>query len=64
MAKNIFKLYQWLGEGKHTLLHSLFGFSSHCKHTPSCSRYTEAQIKKHGTIIGSYKGLIRISTCW
>ncbi|MFZ5438308.1 MAG: membrane protein insertion efficiency factor YidD [Patescibacteria group bacterium] len=60
----IFSLYQGIGSFKHQLLYSVFGFSSRCKHTPTCSRYTQAEIERHGTIVGSIKGLIRLLTCW
>lgn len=64
ITKLVFASYQFLGAFKHQILHSVFGFSSHCKHTPTCSRYTQAEIEKHGTIVGSIKGFIRILTCW
>lgn len=63
-TKPIFAFYQFLGNFKHQIFYSVFGFSSKCKHTPTCSRYTQAQIEKHGTIVGSIKGFIRILTCW
>ncbi len=63
-TRPIFAFYQFLGNFKHQLFYSVFGFSSKCKHNPTCSRYTQAQIEKHGTIVGSIKGFIRILTCW
>ncbi|MBT4124118.1 MAG: membrane protein insertion efficiency factor YidD [Candidatus Pacebacteria bacterium] len=62
--KFLFKTYQSLGTFKHQIFYSIFGFSSKCKHTPTCSRYTQAQIERHGTIVGSIKGLLRLVTCW
>ncbi len=42
---------------------TFFGYYSHCKHTPTCSRYAILQIRKHGTITGLKKGLIRVWNC-
>jgi len=42
---------------------SAFGIQLTCKQTPTCSEYTIFQVKKHGTIIGLKKGLIRILAC-
>lgn len=64
LRKALFALYQGLGNFKHQVFYTTFGFSSKCKHTPTCSRYTQAQIEKHGTIVGSIKGLYRLLTCW
>jgi putative component of membrane protein insertase Oxa1/YidC/SpoIIIJ protein YidD len=60
----LFKIYQGLGNFKHQIFYSVFGFSSKCKHSPTCSRYTQAQIKSHGTIVGLIKGFKRLLTCW
>jgi putative component of membrane protein insertase Oxa1/YidC/SpoIIIJ protein YidD len=64
MAKYIIRFYQIFDLAKHRILFTVFGFSSVCRHRPTCSRYTEIQIKEHGTIVGSMKGLARILTCW
>ncbi|HCR80937.1 MAG TPA: hypothetical protein DIV47_00425 [Candidatus Pacebacteria bacterium] len=64
MAKGIIQFYRLFGLVKHRILYTVFGFSSRCKHTPSCSRYAEIQIREHGTIVGSLKGLARLLTCW
>ena len=40
-----------------------FGFVSQCKQNPTCSQYTIHQIRKHGTITGLKKGLIRFWNC-
>lgn len=60
----LINFYQLLGLVKHRVLYSLFGFTSRCKHNPSCSRYAAEQIRHHGTIVGSIKGLTRLLTCW
>ena len=39
------------------------GHYSKCKHVPTCSQYTILQIRKHGTITGLKKGVIRIWNC-
>ncbi|NCN45598.1 MAG: hypothetical protein COU63_03625 [Candidatus Pacebacteria bacterium CG10_big_fil_rev_8_21_14_0_10_36_11] len=63
-SPGIFGIYQIVGFWKHQILYTIFGFSSECKHTPTCSRYTQAEIKRHGTIVGSIKGFLRLITCW
>ncbi|OGJ37474.1 MAG: hypothetical protein A2383_00420 [Candidatus Pacebacteria bacterium RIFOXYB1_FULL_39_46] len=62
--KKAFNIYRSLEPIKQRILFTAFGFNSHCKHFPTCSVYTEKQINKHGTIMGSLKGFIRILTCW
>lgn len=64
MAEKLIRLYQILGSIRHRIIYTAFGFSSECKHSPTCSRYAAQQIREHGTIVGSVKGLIRILTCW
>lgn len=64
MRYSILHFYQMLGLLKHRMLYTVFGFSSRCRHTPTCSRYIEKQIREHGTIVGSFKGLVRVITCW
>lgn len=64
MKNPILRFYQACGLIKHRVLYTVFGFSSRCRHTPTCSRYIEKQIQEHGTIVGSFKGLVRIMTCW
>lgn len=56
--------YRSLWSVKHQILISVFGVSSHCKHTPTCSRYLEEQIKNRGTITGLWEGMKRLLTCW
>ncbi len=60
----IIYFYQLLAEFKHTLLVSVFGYSSYCKHQPSCSQYMLYQLKKDDTIRGLWRGMKRILTCW
>lgn len=64
MTALVLRLYQALGQVKHRVLYTVFGFTSYCKHTPTCSRYIEKQIRERGTIVGSLQGLVRIMTCW
>jgi len=60
----LIKLYRLFADIKHQILFSAFGYNSTCKHIPSCSKYTQIQIKKHGTIVGLWKGFRRILTCF
>ncbi|MBW7955112.1 membrane protein insertion efficiency factor YidD [Patescibacteria group bacterium] len=39
------------------------GHYSQCKHDPTCSQYTINQIRRHGTIQGLKKGIVRIWNC-
>ena len=36
---------------------------SSCRFEPSCSRYTEQAILKHGLVRGSWMGMKRIARC-
>ena len=47
----------------HSLLLSVFGFSTTCKQKPSCSEYAILQIQKHGTITGLKAAVNRIVKC-
>ncbi len=58
------KIYALFRGIKHSLLITFFGYSSVCRHQPSCSEYMVTQIKEHGTILGFSKGCIRILRCW
>lgn len=58
------KGYKRLRFSLDVVLHSAFGVSFECKHSPTCSDYTIDQIEKHGTIRGLLKGGYRILTCW
>lgn len=64
LSKKLIQLYRFLSFTRHRVLYTVFGFTTLCKHNPSCSRYAEEQIREHGTIIGSIKALARIATCW
>jgi putative component of membrane protein insertase Oxa1/YidC/SpoIIIJ protein YidD len=64
MVIKIIRLYQLLLTFKINLLVSVFGYSSHCKHSPSCSEYTLREVKKHGTILGLWRGFKRVITCY
>lgn len=64
MTIKIIKLYQLLLVFKRNLLVSAFGYTSYCKHRPSCSEYTIREIKKHGTIPGLWRGFKRVITCY
>lgn len=57
------KLYKFLATIKHNIFYSVFGFTSTCRQTPSCSQYTVESIKKDGTIVGLSKGLWRTLRC-
>jgi len=57
------KIYKQTGFFTTALLKSTLGFSSKCKHTPTCSEYTAAMVKKHGIISGLFNGLVRIINC-
>jgi putative membrane protein insertion efficiency factor len=43
------------------LLSPLLG--QQCRFTPSCSRYTEACVERHGAARGAWLGLKRIARC-
>ncbi len=62
--KLLILVYKTLGIAKHTLLVSVFGFSSHCKHQPTCSEYFYQQINQHGTIGGLLPAFKRLITCF
>ena len=38
-------------------------FGNACRFEPSCSRYTEQAIMKHGIVKGSYLSMMRIVKC-
>lgn len=56
--------YQGLESTKRTILYSVFGYQSDCKHSPTCSDYAMSEIKKNGTIAGLWRGFWQIATCW
>lgn len=59
----LIQVYQFFHPVIHTINLSVFGFSSVCRQTPTCSEYTISQIKKHGTITGLKRGVARVSKC-
>jgi len=46
------------------LLKSIFGITIHCKHSPTCGTYAFNEIKAKGLLIGGFRGLKRVLTCW
>lgn len=64
MNKIVYNLYQGFKTFKHTFLIANLGFTSYCKHTPSCSQHFAQQVKKQGLFKGGWKGLKRILTCY
>lgn len=64
LLKPIILIYKSLGMFKHTVLISVFGFSSHCKHQPTCSEYFYQQINNRGTIGELLSAFKRILTCF
>lgn len=36
---------------------------NNCRFHPSCSQYFILAVKKHGSIVGTYKGIMRICRC-
>jgi len=59
----LLKIYKKISFFITALLKSTLGFSSKCKHSPTCSEYTAAMVKKHGIISGLFNGLVRIINC-
>lgn len=59
----VIKAYQVFSEIKHQIFRSQLGFTSYCKHSPSCSQYCLEQVQLHGTIVGLWRGFIRILHC-
>lgn len=57
-------VYQILKPIWHQLNQTVFGVTYTCAHQPSCSRYTLQQVQQHGTIVGLYRGLKRLTQCW
>lgn len=54
----------WLEHAKASLLFSVFGYASVCRHRPSCSRYALKVIRERGTISGLFLAIGRILSCW
>lgn len=64
VAVAVLALYQSLETAKRSVLLSVFGYQSVCKHRPTCSQYTMSQIQKNGTIAGLWRGFWRVANCW
>ncbi len=64
IAKALIRFYQAVEPFKRRILLTVFGFTTECKHQPTCSKYAEKQITEHGTIVGSAKALGRLLSCW
>jgi putative component of membrane protein insertase Oxa1/YidC/SpoIIIJ protein YidD len=62
--KIIFLIYQFGRQLRYSLLNSVFGVVSHCKHTPTCGTYMFQQIKKRGMFLGLVLGFKRVISCW
>lgn len=62
--KTILYLHSFTQAFRHLVILSGFGSISYCKHSPTCSQYTLATIKKEGVITGLAKGTWRLLQCW
>jgi putative component of membrane protein insertase Oxa1/YidC/SpoIIIJ protein YidD len=58
------KIYDLARIFKHSLFVSVFGFTTYCKHSPSCSQYTTEEIRQSGFLKGGVKGIKRILKCY
>lgn len=63
-AKFLYHVYSATAFIREQLLVTLFGYKSHCKHSPTCSRYTHEMIQKKGLAAGVVLGMRRLATCW
>lgn len=59
-----FTLYQVVRGIRYSVLHTVFGVTIHCKHTPTCGTYFFKAMSSEGIIKGGLKGLRRVLTCW
>ncbi|MCA9368706.1 membrane protein insertion efficiency factor YidD [Candidatus Woesebacteria bacterium] len=62
--KVLFVIYQVLRSVRYSLLHTVFGMTIHCKHTPTCGTYLFRAMKSEGILKGGLKGLRRVLVCW
>jgi len=56
-------MYQNIRPFLDGVFQSIFGYTSVCKHSPSCSEYAEDAIQKYGTMRGIILGVKRIMSC-
>ncbi|MBP7119381.1 membrane protein insertion efficiency factor YidD [Candidatus Woesebacteria bacterium] len=63
-AKYLFYFYSATAYIREQLLITVFGYKSHCKHTPTCSQYTHEMIQEKGLMAGVVLGARRLATCW
>lgn len=63
-ARIVFRIYQIIRALRYSLLQTVFGTVSHCKHSPTCGTYFIRQVEQRGVLIGSLKGLWRVLRCW
>ncbi len=47
-----------------SLLQGIFGYTSQCKHSPTCGDYCVDMVQKHGLFKGLQMGTRRLLTCW
>ncbi|MBP9781542.1 membrane protein insertion efficiency factor YidD [Candidatus Woesebacteria bacterium] len=47
-----------------SLLQGIFGYTSQCKHSPTCGDYCFKMMSEHGIIKGLSLGFRRLATCW
>lgn len=57
-------IYQVVRSIRYSVLQSVFGVVSHCKHTPTCGTYFFQSITREGYIRGGLKGIKRVLSCW
>lgn len=60
----LYLLYSASALVREQLLVTMFGYKSHCKHSPTCSRYTHEMIQQKGLMAGVVLGMRRLATCW
>lgn len=60
----LYRAYSATALIREQLLVTIFGYKSHCKHHPTCSRYTLEMIQQKGLVLGLVIGARRLMTCW
>ena len=48
---------------QHTLSQAMPGIGIQCRFTPTCSRYADAVIARHGALVGSWMTFRRLLRC-